>query len=223
MTEKFHLRTFLEPTFCLALLTAILYFWGFAYFSAFCEQLGIRFHGIEIPFTTYLVVGWQHIFYLTMALSVVLCCYEKAIWLLKHSAEFILIRLFKRFHSFFEKLFNPRWMQWVDEDEPKSELIRIGVVTFLVIAGALYGSTNLIEKAQTYADKQLETKKAIVIYDTDYKILKGDFIYLMDYGSALIVGELSAKDEVTRIRILKAGSYAAYSFNKGASPTPETP
>ncbi|MEM1221474.1 MAG: hypothetical protein AAGH40_01815 [Verrucomicrobiota bacterium] len=210
---KYPFRTFLEPTFCLAVITAILYFWGFVYFATFCEQLDVGFHGIEVPFTNYLLVGWQHILWITLFLCVALCWYEQARWLLSKIVKGILGWLFKRWHGFFEKLFNSRWLKWIDEDEPKSELLKIGLILVATTGCAIYGTHNLVNQAQAFADDQLEAKRAIILHDANHEPIDGDFIYLMDYGSALIVGELK-EDKVDRIRIFKAGSYTSYSLEK---------
>lgn len=205
----------IEPASILAVITAILYFWGHVFFAAFCQQLGISFEGIEVPFATYLLVGWQHVFWITIILCVVLCWYEQGVWLLSKIAKSILEELFKRFRSFFEKVFNSRMLNWIEDGEdPPSVLMKFGLILLITICCAFYGSKRLVEQGQAFADKQLEEKKAIVIYDTENQILGGQFIYLMDYGSVLIVGEQSEDDETTGIRVIKEGNYSAYTLTR---------
>lgn len=196
---------FVEPATILAISTACLYFLGYAYFNAFCERLGFRFHGISIPLQDYLVVSWQAIF-ITLLILIILLFVAELIW---NFVNWLSARLKKK-----------KGQGASNESDSKklkdSSLGYIKLGLFLIYFFYIYlnGAKSTMELAQHDADTIKKEARPIVIRDADGTDLKGSFVYLRDFGQELVVAEISDdKKTILGIRVIKAGHYSSYTLN----------
>src|SRR4051812_45553593 len=72
VTAISHLAKLVDAATALVLATAALYFWGFVYYSQFCERLGVSFQGITLPLEDYLIVSWMTVTLLILLVGVAL-------------------------------------------------------------------------------------------------------------------------------------------------------
>ncbi len=219
------LSRFVEPTIILTLITAVLYFWGYMYYAIFCETIGFSFGGIDLPFPSYLIVGWDRILYITMALCLLLCYWELVIWLLSKCFRWGLSMIFKKHHDFWKNLFESPRLSWIHcDDGPKNELLRFGFFVFIAISCAVWGMQALSDKAKKSALKIEEEKSPILIHNSSNEALEGKFFFIADFAGELVVGEQSEDRELTGVRIFKTGSYGSYTqVKKKATPPAPLP
>lgn len=219
MSKETHTLTrLIEPTVILAAITAVLYFWGYVYFSVYCEQLGASFSGLDVPLPHYLVIGWAKITYIAMTLCIILSFAEFFIWLVKIAATAVLRPLFKKYTEFFEKVFGSSWV----DDLPEGKLNKIGLLIAIVFMCAAWGTMDLVEQAQAQADKVLTVERPVIVYDMNHKSIDGSYIYLGNFDGDLIVGEINEDSEKPNIRIFKDGSYSSYILKQISRPEETT-
>ena len=193
----------------LAATTAVLYFWGYAYFITFCSDLQFSFNGIEVPTQDYLVTGWYSalnalkvVVILVLALGVSLCAFD---------------------------------LIWRKEDPaPKSEtgratvegfgFIKLGLLLLYVMLLVSTGGLEVIRNAKRDAIAVVQHPRLAIVRDKSGSPFPGAFLFLRDFGGALAVAELSVDGkDWTGIRVIMKGSYTSYSLPPLPSGAPEIP
>jgi hypothetical protein len=199
VTAISHLAKLVDAATALVLATAALYFWGFVYYSQFCERLGVSFQGITLPLEDYLIVSWMTVTLLILLVGVALAL----IYLARDIAD-LLADLLRKLG--FKKTVKQK-------PEPHLHFLTAGLF-FICLSGILVlGGKFMLIQANEAADHALARRTRVVIRDAEGKVIDGQFIYLRDFGSALLVGELAGDGkEVGARRILKSSSYSGYSL-----------
>lgn len=216
----------LEPTLIIALLTAELYFWGYAYYSAFCEHLDIHLDGLEISFRDYLVVRWNNVFSLGLGIAcftiilAVLILLEPILFKLVEAMLTRIIRKIKnsspKFSSCYGRIMGKLRAHFESEGESNSKwafkLVNSAYVIFCILFVSIYFANESANQGKASAQEAIDNKRQVIIRQRSDNELQGNFYYLHDFGGTLIVHEQSEDRKATGIRILKTGSYSSYTL-----------
>ncbi|MEO7413056.1 MAG: hypothetical protein ABIZ81_06845 [Opitutaceae bacterium] len=193
------LAKFIDAASALGFTAASLYFWGYSYYSQFCERLGVSFQGISLPTEDYLIVSW-----LTVTLLLLLI-----------GAGLIMIYLVRDTADNLAALLRRHGVGKSANTKPGAHVPFLsGGLAILCLSGILLaGSKFMAVQANDAADQALARRTEVVIRNPEGNVIEGRFIYLRDFGSALLVGELDADGrELAAHRILKASSFGGYSL-----------
>ena len=191
---------FADAASVLAAATASLYFLGYVYYSGFCERLGVRFYGIDVSFRDYLVVCWKTVFVgfsvIAVVLVVVQVIFDLIGWIGGRKES--------------ERSEN--------ETKPKKKrsasYIWLGVCLLYLVGFAIFGAQYSLSDGQGDAENIIKDAPFVTVRDSSGNDLPEMFIYLRDFGGALMVGEVSDKNKVVSgIRIIKQGSYSSYTIH----------
>ena len=198
-----HLKSFTrfaDAATALAALTAFLYFSGYVYYNAFCGELGIHLHGIEISFEDYLMAGWDSIFHALAAVFGALIFSGLIGWGSGKITQFLRNRKIS---------VDP--MIW-ESCVMGGRLVAVSMTIFIALLNNVVSQT---EAGVSQASKIRAEETSITLRDPNGEIIEGTFIYLRDFGGSLILGEQSEDQlSITGIRIFKEGNYSSYTLKK---------
>jgi len=192
------LEKLLDAAGALAVATAVLYFWGYVYYATYTEKVGVPFHGIAIPLQEYLTASWYAVAMLLFAILTIAMLAPMVGLLLDALANRVRRRLGRAPLSDKERGFGP-----------------LSPIVILVLSVfAIFGGVKLmLVQAQSEAERVLRIAPEVKIWTPDGEPIAGRFVYLRNFGSTLLVSEMSA-DMKTPLgyRFFKDSAYSSYSL-----------
>ena len=196
-----------DATILVLVLTAALYFWGYIYYTIFTETVGVRYQGIELSIQDYLVASWRGVIFMLLLVIA-------GLWLL-HALNFGAYKFVNWLGKRIQKKESTPEARWVEP--PYAKFAMAMTVAVAVLWG---GVIIVLYQAQKEGRNILKAKIETVIRDSNGHPIEGRFIYLRDFGSALLVREMSPDlKDVVGSRWFKAGSYTGYTLLEAKAET----
>lgn len=189
---------FFDAAVALAVATAILYFWGYVYYAAYTEKAGVPFHGIAISPQEYITASWYAVIILLLAIVAITILEPVATALVDGLADYVR-----------KKTGKPPLSK-----EERGLLPSSPVAVLALSAFALIGGTKImLSQGQDEAEKVLRMAPEVRIWAPDGKQIAGRFVYLRNFGSTLLVREMS-EDMKTPVglRLFKESTFGSYSL-----------
>lgn len=216
------LTRFIDTALLLALATAILFFWGYAYFDALCSALGFPFWGIQLPLENYLITTWNDLFTSAMTciailivLAAIFAAWKDTLGYKKTFSQ--RLREKRSLKKHFPRLYKIKqlgiFLSFRKDMLPLIRAIIRPTMAFFAIFVVLLQASIIESSARRQANKILEAKWSVQICDTSSNPILGNFVYYRDFGSVLVVGEYNEDmSKRTAIRFFPQGAYASYAL-----------
>jgi hypothetical protein len=192
---------FVDAASALVFITAALYFLGYAYYASFTERLHVPFHGIALPVQEYLVSSWYCVLWVLIVVGVGLVVMG------------FLDAVLDRFALWLKKKRPRGTARSTNSIDIVDDYVNASAAIFVFLLLLLGAAFLTIKQARKEADNVLKQAAPIIVYAPNGEKIPGEFVYLRNYGSTLLVQEMETDGKRSRgKRFFKESSFSGYTI-----------
>lgn len=190
--------SYLDVAALLVIITAVLYFWGYVHYSAYFGTYGLDISAFSLPFESYLLAGWEYVFYAIGIFVTFNFLYRLFFWIDTEDRQ--IGKLFSKFHRFRRMV--------------RSLVSHVGLsALYLLVFISLAFVTLHVEREAKRKALSSALKKKQVLFVTKTGSQLPEILYFLSYaGGKYIVYTQSGEGTLAQVYIVNDDDVSSVTF-----------